>query len=131
MDTPINPNSLNVTLPKNQTVPAEGPKAVPVRLDFTGATITGYELDATLLEQLRYLSMIQTIYIDMVNNPNSLVVTVENGGQVIQAKGNTQGYYPILVPNPMKLFFRSSANSQIIPVFLINIPIAGVIWSTQ
>lgn len=130
MDTPIGKDQLQVTLPHNQTVPAEGPKAVPVRLDFSGA-IASYSLDGTLLEQLHLLSMIQTIYIDMSNNPNSLTVVVDNGGQVIQAKGNTQGYYPILVPNPMKLIFRSSANTKIVPVFLLNIPIAGVVWPTQ
>lgn len=128
--TPVNANQLRNLLLENQLVPSEGPKATVVLLDFTN---TGsYQLDGLLLEQLGYQSMIQTLFIDLSNTANALTVTLLGSGQKIVAKARTAGYYPVLCPNPPKIQFDSTTpGDNPIPVFLINVPIAGVVWATQ
>jgi hypothetical protein len=99
-------------------------------LDFTGA-IGSYVLDATLFQQKGYLSMVQTLYLDLSSSANALTVQVGSGGsQLIKAKPNTQGFYPILCPNPPNFLFQSTPGGVIIPIQLINIPIAGIVWAT-
>lgn len=125
----INPNSLNVALPQNQQLPSEGPKAIPILLDFTGAIAT-YTLDLLLLTERGFLSMVQCLYIDNSGSSNPVVVTVNGTNQNITAKANTQGYYAVLAPNPCKLTFAGTANTVLVPVFLLNMPVSGSVWST-
>lgn len=129
----LNQNALSIQLPTNQQLPDEGPKAIPVRLDFTPsspATLT-YVLDLELIWSQAKISMIQTIFIDNSQNSNALSVTVNGTGQIIVAAANTQGYYAVLCPNPPKLSFSSASSSVALVVFLINIPISGVVWSVS
>lgn len=117
-------------------LPAEGPKAIPVYLDFTGAA-TSYTVDLSELQSQGYVSMIQSIFIDMQNAlPGSgLLVSVSNGVQTLQAVYATQGYYQILAQNPVKITFTqlgtppaSAGIGAIISIALLNIAIPGVVW---
>lgn len=122
-------SNLNYQNPHNQEVPDEGPKALPLLLDFSG-TVTEYDLDLTNQQQQGYITMIQTIYIDLSRSGAAdLTITINGSQQVIKAKAGTQGYYSVLVPNPPKLTFASSASSAVVPVYLINVPVAGVVWT--
>lgn len=124
----IDQKQLQQVLIQNQFVPDEGPKAIPVLLDFTGAVDT-YILDIELLQNQGRMSMVQTLFIDLSQSANPLTVTI-NGGQTIIAKARTQGYYTILAANPFKATFQSLAGGVVIPVQLINSAIPGVVWST-
>src|SRR5271155_2273724 len=127
--TPLNQQALVVAQIKNNYIPTEGPKAVPFLLDFTGL-VGQYSLDLELFQSKSFLSMVQTLYLDLNGSPNNLLVQIGSGsGQNILAKPNTQGYYPVLCPNPPTYTFTSTPGGIIIPVFLINVPIAGVVWA--
>jgi hypothetical protein len=129
MGTPITPNQ-SYQLISNASVPDEGPKAVPILLDFSGA-ISEYDLDLTNFIQRKFITMVQTIFIDLSNSAaDDLIVTVGNSNQIIHASKGTQGYYQILAPNFCSFKFNSTANTTQIPIFLINVPIAGVVWTT-
>lgn len=122
-------NSLRVALTMNQVVPSEGPRAIPVQLDFTN---TGeLDIDISQLQQKAFISMVQTIFVDMNGIPNALNIAVNGMGQNIVCKPNTQGYYTILAPNPVKLAFTTVQGSPIITVVLCNSPIPGAVWPTQ
>lgn len=125
----IDYNSLQVSLLQNQVVPPEGPRTVPIRLDFGN---TG-EIDVDLgqLQQRGFLNMVQTIFVDMNGAPNNLLINVNGTGQQIVCKVNTQGYYTILCPNPVKISFVSTQGGPIISAFLCNSPIPGAVWATQ
>ena len=125
----VYPGNLRNLLLENQLIPSEGPKAIPLLLDFTS---TGtYTLSLLLTEQTGFISMVQTIYIDLSNTANSLKVTIKGSGQIIKAAAGTQGYYPVLCPNPVDLQFDSTTpGDNPIPVFLINVPVAGVTWTS-
>lgn len=120
----------NAQLVKNQIVPDEGPKAIPVLLDFSG-TATEIDLDLLTVQQQGYFSMLQTIYIDLSGSANNLTIIVGNSNQKIVAKPSTQGYYNVLAPNNVRLRFQSAAGGTQIPLFLINVPVAGVVWATS
>lgn len=116
----------------NQAIPTEGPKVIPLVLDFSKAADQPIEVDLSLFEQQARISMIQSVYIDMSQAANNLVLTVNDSGQRIVAKVGTQGYYTVLVPTPSKLRFESTAGStDNLPVYLINVPIPGMVWPTQ
>jgi len=116
----------------NQAIPTEGPKAIPLLLDFSAAQVDGIEVDLTMFEQQARLSMVQTLYIDMADAANPLTVIIGDSGQKIVAKVGTQGYYSVLAPNPAKFRFLSTQGStDNLPVYLINVPIPGMVWPTQ
>lgn len=120
-------NSVQIALTSNQYIPDEGPKAIPLLLDFTAADT--FTLDMESLQARGFFSMLQAVFIDMKDAVVDLELTISALGQIIHAKKQTQGYYNILVPNPIKLVFTSVGNIQI-RVFLINVPIPGAVWPT-
>jgi hypothetical protein len=124
----INQQTVQVSLPQNQQVPNEGPKAIPLLLNFV--TVASYSLDLTYIQESGQISMVQTLFIDASTATADLVVTVNGTNQKIVAAAGTQGYYPVLCPNPPKFAFVNTSGADVIPVFLINAPISGVVWST-
>lgn len=114
------------TMVSNQLIPEEGPKAVPLLLDF--ASSDSYVLDYQNMQSRAFISLVQTVFID--NSQNAVEVSVEVGsiGQRIRAAAHTQGYFPILVPNPIRLVFHG-AGAGVTPFFLLNMPIA-LVWNT-
>lgn len=127
MSTIISQQSLRVCLLNSTLPPDEKPKAVPLLLDFSGSE-SSYTLDADQFQSLNFLKYIQTLFIDLSKSANNLNVFVNNGRQTITALAGSQGYYTILVPNPISLVFSSAANGVVIPVQLINVAIPPFVW---
>jgi hypothetical protein len=125
----VNLSNVNVQQIVNQQVPDDGPKAIPLLLDFTASA--QYNLDLTNQQQQGKISMIQSIYVDLSGNAsNDLTITMPISGQVIVAKAGTQGYYSVLCPNPPRLnFAMATSGGSVVPVFLLNVPVAGVVWT--
>lgn len=132
----MNQQQIQISLTNNQTVPAEGPKCIPLVVNFQTPANSEQDLDLLLTEQQGYMTMIQTVFIDMSGSANTLSIVIKGSNQVIVAKAHTQGYYPVLCPNPSGFRFLLSnggapATGDLVPVFLINVPIAGVQWASQ
>jgi len=121
------PTGLQIAINQINQLPEEGAKSIPLLLDFTNTNL--WTIDLTSFQELGYISMIQTVYIDNSANGNSFTVVVGTSGQKITAAPNTQGYYPVLCPNPAKLSFGTLQGSGVIPIQLINTPIPGPVWS--
>lgn len=127
---PIDLAKMRTLLLENQQIPSEGPKALVFLLDMT--TNASQSLSLLLTEQTGYISMLQTIFIDMTGIATNLIITLKGSGQKIFAKAATQGYYNVLCPNPVELQFDGTIGAgQLIPIFLINAPIPGVVWASQ
>ena len=127
----FNANQLGNLQVGNQHIPAEGPRAIPLNMDFTNATgQPSYPIDLSVVQYQTRMSMVQTVYVDLSGTDSPLDIKVEGTNQVIRAKGRTQGYYSVLAPAPTRLTITSLANA-VIPVSLINVPIAGTVWATQ
>lgn len=129
-----NQNGIRALEINNQTAPTEGPKTLPLVFDFTKADT--YLIDLSSLISGAgggpLISMIQTVYIDASGTDSEVVVTLLGSGQIITAKGRTQGYYNVLVSNPAQLSVQCTDNEMAgLPMQLLNIPIAGAVWATQ
>ena len=129
----LNQNGLRWMEVNNQAPPTEGPRALPVLLDFSAATgNTSIIADLSNLMARTQISMIQTIFIDLSGTDDSISIVAQGTVQVITAKGRTQGYYNMLIPNPAVLQITCTGQPDAaIPIQLINVPIAGAVWSTQ
>lgn len=129
-------NTANLLL-KNQTPPTDGGKAMalPV-MDFSQAN--QFSIDAQQFQELGFMSMVQTAWVDMSTSDVPMQITINGSQQVIVAKGRTQGYYNVMAPNPVKMVFSCPGGPGLdvttgrvgIRVHLLNMPIAGVVWST-
>lgn len=116
----------------NQVIPDEGPKEIPLVLDFSASNGDPILVDLTLFGQDGRFSMLQSIFMDLSQSPNDVQVTIDISNQRIVAKTKTQGYYSVLAPNPIKLKFESLQGGLIaVPVALINVPIPGTVWNVS
>lgn len=127
----VNATNLNIQITGNQMIPDDGPRCVGIRLDFQFALNGRFDVDLSLLEQQARISMVQSLYLDLSQPPASPLIVIVNGTlQNITAKPATQGYYQVLCPNPSRMSFLCADATAVIPVQLINIPIAGAVWPT-
>jgi len=128
----LDQQQLQIVPVNDHLLPDEGPKAIPLILDFTGnaGPQTDYALDLSLVESRTYISMVQTLFIDMSGaGVAEVTVTFNTTNQQILAKPNTQGYYNVLATNPTQINFHSTNPSGVIKVFVINVAIPGAVWA--
>jgi hypothetical protein len=104
----------------------EGPRAVPISLDFSQST--EYDIDLQGYMSQTFISMVQAIFIDNSDNGSPLQVNIGNGGQVIQIAPNRQGYFMLLCPNPVVLIRFISQGGVPVQVQLLNFPVANHDW---
>jgi len=119
----------------NQLVPKEGPKAIPLSLDFS--VTSSYYLDYQNMQARAFMSEVQCLFIDNSNNNAQLTVLINGTFQLLKVDAFTQGYYPVLVPSPIRLTFSTPQNAALggatgtpVSIFLMNIPMAGAVWTT-
>jgi hypothetical protein len=112
----------------NQQIPQEGSKASPIRLDFTLAD--AYDVDIQNIQARGFLSMVQTLFIDMSQTDASMTILINGSLQRIVVKGRTQGYYCVMCPVPTKMLFTCPGGPQDCIVYFINVPIPGHVWAT-
>jgi hypothetical protein len=111
---------------QNQMVPNEGPKTIPMELQFD--TTDTLVLNGLGIQQLGKISIIQTLYVD-TSGGAALTIVCGQSRQRIDVPANTQGYYNVLLPGTFEITFVSTIGS-VVNVQLINVPIAGAVWST-
>lgn len=113
---------------KNQLKPpdAEGPKAVPVQMDFSQAAV--FNLDLSQLSDRGFFTLLQGIFVDNSLNASAITVKVDDQiGQSIVCPAAAQGYFPVLCTMPIRLVF-SSAGNVVVKVDLLNFPVAVAVW---
>lgn len=110
-------------------IPAEGPRVLPLRLDFSASG--AYSLDYTNMQSRGFFSMCQCVFIDNQNSDVPLTVQCGVTGQQVVAKGRTQGYYPVLQPNPLQMQFFQQGGGAVALVYLLNFFVQGSVWATQ
>ena len=111
----------------NAQIPAEGPKAIPFKMNFTGQP--SFSFDLTQIQQRGKFSVMQTLFVD--NSANAVVVTTtfEVSGQILITPAFSQGYYAVIAPTNTK-FVVSAPGATTVNVQFINVPIAPCVWSS-
>lgn len=108
--------------------PATGePLAIRVDLDFSSVSEIIFDLEKE--QTLNYIDFVQTIYISNFNNADPLVVTLP-GGQVIHVPAQAEGYYPVVAEfgKFVGKFATPAIADLIIPIVLMNVPVASQQW---
>lgn len=111
-----------VVLERTLGVPAEGPRCVPLTLDFTA--VTTLELDYGNMQARNFLSMCQTLWVDNSLSGQILSAYIPGTGQTIKVPAGTQGYFTCLCPNPIHFIFTSTGG-VVCQVTMCNFPV----WS--
>jgi hypothetical protein len=119
--------SVSYSSTSDRVLPPEGPKVVALPFDFT-LTPT-YDVDLQSIHSRGFISLVQTIYIDNEGNP-ALTITINQSGQRITAAPGSQGYYTVLVPNPIRFQISCSGGRADTTIFLMNSTVAGHVWGT-
>lgn len=101
-------------------MPEGGPLALPIRLDFSANT--SYTLDYSNQTARGFMDMVQTIFVDNFGNGAILKITIQGSQQVLQIPAGTQGYFPVICPNPVRIQFDSTGGT-VQSVILLNFPV--------
>lgn len=109
----------------NQTTPDEGPKAVPVRVDFS--VDQNWALDLSVQSNMAILRAVQSMFVDNSLNPAALYIQATTLRQTIVVPPFSQGYIPILAVTPTKLVLNSTGGVVVMLHFL-NVPMPLHIW---
>ncbi len=108
-------------------VPKDGPKAVPLDVDFSG-------FETFIVDLLQYhnagrIDAVQSLYFDNSYMDESVLIIPDQGNQVIQIPGRTQGYVNVFISDNFKLEFYS-LGSSIFKASLMNVPVYPDRWNS-
>lgn len=104
----------------------EGRKSITTIIDFTiGLT---FQLDLTLIQQMQnWIKSVQCLYVDNADNADAKTIIMGVTNQRIIVPANSQGYYPILQPDPPVLQFKSSV-ANTLKIQVLNFFLPPYIW---
>ena len=114
---------------KNALIPSEGPKAIPVLLDFSANQAYGLNLTQQVLT--KKISTIQSIYFDNSQNGGMVEIFFDQNSQQLRLPPYMQGYIPVLVPTSPNITFQCLNGTGNFYCALTNVPIDAVIWNSQ
>ena len=109
----------------NGTIPKEGPKTLPFRVDLT--VNQSYEIDLSQQNALEQISFIQGVFIDNKDNGQPLLLTCQGTGQVVSMPPGAQGYVPVLAVLPNK-FLVATMGGVVVNLFFYNMPMPAAVW---
>lgn len=128
MSKKLDSNQLAFYSVNGQMVPDEGPRGVPLNLDYTDGS-TDITLDIQNVVARKLITMVQAIFIDNAENPSQFQVSV-NGLPKIKIAPGWQGYIQLLAPNPAQFTF-STNGGILLNVVLLNFPVSNCIWPSS
>lgn len=114
---------------QNQQMPKEGPKAIPINVDFTQGQAITIDLSQSMIQSK--ISLVQSLYVD--NSLNSVAVSFQVTGtnQIVTCPPNSQGFFPILAGIPTKILATSTSTTALVPCFVLNMPMPAAVWNVQ
>jgi hypothetical protein len=110
----------------NVVIPKGGPKVIPLRIDFSG--VTEWQVDGSQVVERGKIEYIQALWVDNYSNTNPLIIEMNLTNQRIVIPARSQGYVPVLSPNPPKFIFSTQAGPMVYLQFL-NVPVQPMIWT--
>ena len=124
----INVRGLALQAVQNTFSPPEGPKALPLALDFATDPQPFLYVADLYNHGPGYpgLSGLQTLYVDNTNGAGDMTVNVEGSGQKLKIKAGMQGFYPVISPKQGRIIFTGSGG--LVTVLLLNFTVAAYEW---
>ena len=108
---------------------SQGSRALPFVLKFATLALTQITQDFYIEQAVGSLEFIQSAFIDNSQNAQALSIRFPALGQVLVIKNQTQGYYPIFLPNGRFSLTAVSTGNVDVPVIFSNIFINPSVWS--
>jgi hypothetical protein len=102
-----------------------GPRAICVPLDFSAEA--SYSITLAGLINARYIDGVQSVFADNSGNAAPLVITTQQGQNLIVPAG-CQAYLPLITTVPPDIQFASSGG-VLVTVQLLNVPMPAAVWS--
>jgi hypothetical protein len=112
----------------NQLVPKEGPKALPIPLDFT--VQQSYEIDFGIIAQAAQLEHIQCIYIDNKDNSQPVTIVTDIIGQTLVCPPQRQGFFPIVIASNSPKIIVTSIGGTNCTLIVMNVPMPSGTWAS-
>jgi hypothetical protein len=112
----------------NAAVPKEGPKAIPLVLDFTA--VQTIQVDLTQQQQSARISFLQGAFIDNSQNMSPLSIQSGQSQQVVTIPPQSQAFMPLLLPNP-PIFNAATLGSAKVTIIVLNVPMDIAVWSVN
>lgn len=111
----------------NDVLPKAGPKAYPIKLDFTVKSEQLVDMSQEISGG--FIDFISGVYVDNGRNDYDLEIEVASIGQVVRIPAGKQSYMPLLCTDAAQLTFRTpSNNGLIIPLFVLNFPVWPIVF---
>lgn len=126
--TAVSNDQLNAYSVYNSVMPKEGPRAIPLQLDF--AQSAQYKIDLSLATMEAKISVIQSIWIDNTQCSDITTVVVNPSGavtQTIRAPAYSQGWYPVVASNRPVLTVACPQTVNV-AVTLFNVPMPSTVY---
>ena len=105
----------------NMTLPPEGPRVIPVNVDF--AAQTEVEIDLSTLTDSNYISYVSGAWFDNSANAHDVTCVVGGSNQRILIPASVQLMLPVFAVNPPLFEFSQGANGDLLRVFFVNFPV--------
>jgi hypothetical protein len=119
---------LQTTSTTNNQTPTEGPKVIPMTLDFTASQ--SIEVNLSYQQQQLQISAIQSVFVDNSLNDAPLVLKVGNNVQSLSIPGGFQAYLNIDCPNPPR-FIALCTGGQLAKIIFQNFKTEPLMWSAS
>jgi hypothetical protein len=112
-------------------VPKSGSRALPFKLAFNAQAVQTISDDMFLEQALAELEYIQSVFIDNADNGQKLTLQfVGSVSQRIVAKANTQGFYPVFLPNGKLIYTATTTGNVDVNVIFSNVFVNTIVWPT-
>lgn len=110
------------------------PKGAPraVKMDFDLSASQDYTANLEKVIEQGVLEFIEALFVDNSANGYALTVSIKVSGQKIILPPYSQGYIPVLAPQPPILEITSnSAATATVSIQLLNFPVPAAVWLSQ
>lgn len=105
----------------NMTLPPEGPRTVPVNIDFS--VLTEQSIDFTQSINNGWISYISGVYFDNSANANDVTLKMDGSNQSIIIPASKQGWFPILATNPPVFTVSQASTGDVCKLQFLNFPV--------
>lgn len=120
----LNPNAQIVF---NQTMPVPNVvKSMPIPITLAAETFA--TLNLSVSQSRGVIDKVQSVYIDNSLGAGQLQVTCNQTGQSVNCPPYSQGFFPLVVPNPPAFTFTAIGGDVAGVIQLMNVPMPLATW---
>jgi len=107
--------------------PKNDPRTLPLTFDFSTGLSFSVDLESQWSRAI--MDLVQCAYFDNLGNTTRVDWVSDVTKQRVSIPAASQGYIPLLVPNPPKFTVTSNGGTGICTVFLLNVPMPTIVWT--